>query len=147
VILLVGGLGAGKTTFAQGFAAGLGIEGPVTSPTFTLVRQYRCPPGNPAGIAQLLHADVYRLETLTEVAELALAELVEEAAVALVEWGDLAAPVLPADTLRSELGIDAAGGDEEPARRITLSTTGDAWSGRRQALAEAVTPFHPVPHR
>jgi len=98
VILLVGGLGAGKTTFAQGFARGLGIEGPVTSPTFTLVRQYRCPPPPTPGpgpvVGQLLHADVYRLDTLGEVADLALPELVEDAAVALVEWGDVAAPVL-----------------------------------------------------
>src|SRR5271155_4465977 len=91
VVLLVGDLGAGKTAFAQGFAAALGVAGPVTSPTFTLVRQYACPP-NPAGIEQLVHADLYRLDTLVEVLDLALPELVDDAAVGLVEWGEVAAP-------------------------------------------------------
>ena len=62
VLLLSGDLGAGKTTFAQGFGRALGILEPVTSPTFTLVRQYGC--RGPGGIRQLLHADVYRLEQL-----------------------------------------------------------------------------------
>ena len=87
VIVLQGPLGAGKTTFAQGFARGLGVEGPVTSPTFTLVRQYPC------ALGQLVHADVYRLDHLAEVADLGLADLVEDG-VALVEWGDVARAVL-----------------------------------------------------
>ncbi len=62
IVLLNGELGAGKTAFAQGFAAALGVEGPVTSPTFTLVRQYRCADSNP--IETLIHADVYRTESL-----------------------------------------------------------------------------------
>ena len=92
LVLLAGPLGAGKTVFAQGFAGALGVDGPVTSPTFTLVRQYECPPGGP--VHQLLHADLYRLDHLVEVADLALPELLEEDAVALVEWGDVGAPVL-----------------------------------------------------
>ena len=79
----------GKTAFAQGFAAALGVKGPVTSPTFALVRHYRC--GEDSPVRTLIHADVYRTESLAEVADLALAELVEEDAVALVEWGDRAA--------------------------------------------------------
>ena len=114
VVLLVGGLGAGKTTFAQGFARALGVEGPVTSPTFTLVRQYPC------RLGLLLHADVYRLEQLAEVEDLALPELVEEGGVALVEWGDVAAPVLGPvactvriDRLRGTVGVPGAGGDPD----------------------------------
>ena len=73
-ILLIGDLGAGKTAFAQGFAAALGVEGPVTSPTFALVRQYRC--HGAGAVETLIHADVYRTGTIGEVVELALAELV-----------------------------------------------------------------------
>ena len=98
---------AGKTAFAQGFAAALGVEGPVTSPTFTLVRQYRCGPASPVEL--LIHADVYRTGSLGEVVDLALAELVEERAVALVEWGDMAAPAL---------GDDVARGHPGPARSV-----------------------------
>ncbi len=83
VIVLQGDLGAGKTTFAQGFARGLGVAGPVTSPTFTLVRQYPC------ALGQLVHVDVYRLDHLAEVADLGLGDLVEDGVV-LVEWGDVA---------------------------------------------------------
>lgn len=121
VVLLVGGLGAGKTTFAQGFAAALGVEGPVTSPTFTLVRQYRC------RLGQLLHADIYRLEQLAEVEDLGLGELVEEDAVALVEWGDAAAPALGAVACTVRItrpdGAGTGAGDE-PANVATDPATG-----------------------
>lgn len=91
VVVLSGRLGAGKTTFAQGVARGLGVRERVTSPTFTLVRPHAC--ANARGIATLYHADVYRTGSLAEVLDLDLTELVEEAAVALVEWGETAAPV------------------------------------------------------
>ena len=121
VVLLVGGLGSGKTTFAQGFARGLGVEGPVTSPTFTLVRQYPC------ALGQLLHADLYRLEHLAEVEDLGLGELVEDDGVALVEWGDAGAPVLGpvACTVRIARGdpVDAADGGDDLR---TLTVEGDA---------------------
>jgi tRNA threonylcarbamoyladenosine biosynthesis protein TsaE len=139
VLLLVGGLGAGKTTFAQGFARRLGVEGPVTSPTFTLVRQYPC------SLGQLLHADVYRLDRLAEVADLGLAELVEggsvegglDGAVALVEWGDAAAPVFGPDVLTVTL---APRPDDDDARDVTVEG-GDAWTDRRARLADAVAPW------
>lgn len=130
-LLLVGGLGAGKTTFAQGFAAALGVEGPVTSPTFTLVRQYPC--AGPAGITELLHADVYRLDHRSEVADLALPELVERAAVALVEWGDAAEAVLGPGALTVALAPEPDG----EARRVTVRG-GPAWAARRHDLARAV---------
>lgn len=132
VVLLVGGLGAGKTTFAQGFARGLGVVGPVTSPTFTLVRQY-------AGTAlQLLHADVYRLDTLAEVADLALAELVEDGAVLLVEWGDAAAPALGDETLT--VALEPGAGDEE--RTVVVTGRGARWSELRPAVMAALKPWN-----
>ncbi|MHB8437762.1 MAG: tRNA (adenosine(37)-N6)-threonylcarbamoyltransferase complex ATPase subunit type 1 TsaE [Acidimicrobiales bacterium] len=97
VVLLVGDLGAGKTTFTQGLGAALGVSEQVTSPTFTLVRPYACGPGAP--VATLLHADLYRLDHLREVIELALPEALEDDAVAVVEWGDVAMPVLGRDQI------------------------------------------------
>jgi tRNA threonylcarbamoyladenosine biosynthesis protein TsaE len=135
VLLLVGGLGAGKTTFAQGFARGLGVAGPVTSPTFTLVRQYPC--HSPGGVRQLLHADVYRLESLAEVADLGLPELVEDGAVALVEWGDAAAPALGGEPLA--VTLVPTGRDED--RAVTVAAEGRHWDDRRAATAAALAPF------
>lgn len=104
VVLLSGPLGAGKTTFAKGVAKGLGVSERVTSPTFTMVREHRC--HNDLGIETLQHCDVYRVETLDEVVDLALGELVEESAVALVEWGELAASVFGKDVLRVTFDVD-----------------------------------------
>ncbi len=130
VIVLQGHLGAGKTTFAQGFARGLGVEGPVTSPTFTLVRQYPCTLG------QLVHVDVYRLDHLAEVADLGLADLVEEG-VALVEWGDVARPALGAVTWTVDItrddGTATAGTDG------TATATGTAGTADGTATAAAGT--------
>jgi tRNA threonylcarbamoyladenosine biosynthesis protein TsaE len=130
VVLLAGGLGAGKTTFAQGFARGLGIEGPVTSPTFTLVRQYPCQ----GAVRQLVHADVYRLDSLGQVEDLALPELVEEEAVALVEWGDAVAPALGDDTLT----VILEPGDGPDDRTVLVVGRGTRWAGRRGAVAAAL---------
>jgi tRNA threonylcarbamoyladenosine biosynthesis protein TsaE len=161
VLLLIGDLGAGKTAFAQGFAAALGVEGPVTSPTFALVRQYRCAEGKP--VETLIHADVYRTGSLGEVAELALAELVEERAVALIEWGELAAPVVGDDVLEVTLELpepadpkgvahtadpvgvahtaDPVGANDTGSaeqRRISMRGRG-RWSGRAADVAHALS--------
>ncbi|MGH8995407.1 MAG: tRNA (adenosine(37)-N6)-threonylcarbamoyltransferase complex ATPase subunit type 1 TsaE [Acidimicrobiales bacterium] len=135
LVLLVGGLGAGKTGFAQGFARGLGVDGPVTSPTFTLVRQYGCAGDGPVG--QLLHADLYRLDHLAEVADLALPELLEEKAVALVEWGDVGAPVLG----ESALEVSIVPGGAAAGRVVTFSGRGTGWSDRRDGVAGALGPL------
>ncbi len=136
VILLVGDLGAGKTVFAQGFAAGLGVAGPVTSPTFALVRQYRCGPDSP--VSTLIHADVYRTGSVAEVTDLALAELVEEDAVAVVEWGDLAAPALGTAALEVTLVAPDAAGDPE-VRAVSVVGRG-RWSDRASEVAAAAEP-------
>ena len=126
VILLSGDLGAGKTTFAQGFARALGVTEPVTSPTFTLLNEYR-------GRLRVLHADVYRLDSLQEVIDLGIGELVEEDSVALVEWGEAAAPALPGHlTVRIEHGE----GDED--RIFLLTPSGGSWAERSAALEAAL---------
>jgi tRNA threonylcarbamoyladenosine biosynthesis protein TsaE len=108
IVLLSGPLGAGKTTFTQGVGRGLGVRERVTSPTFTIVRQHECV--NERGITTLHHADVYRVGSLGEVDDLALGELVEESAVAVVEWGEIASPLFGRDVIRVSFDIDEGEG-------------------------------------
>ncbi len=136
VVLLVGDLGAGKTVFAQGFAAALGVEGPVTSPTFALVRHYRS--GEGAAVRTLIHADVYRTGSLDEVADLALAELVEEDAVALVEWGDVAAPALGESALEVRIEAPDPGTAGDAGRRVLSVSGRGGWAGRAEEVAAAL---------
>ena len=117
VVLLAGDLGAGKTTFAQGFGAGArGSPSPITSPTFTLVRQYPVPaPGGPP--VHLLHADVYRLDHLHEIADLGLGELVEDGGWPWWSGGTPPAPVLGQDALTVRLESADDPGDRRARRR------------------------------
>jgi tRNA threonylcarbamoyladenosine biosynthesis protein TsaE len=138
IVLLAGDLGAGKTTFAQGFAAGLGIDEVVTSPTFMLVRQYPVMSTERAhGVRVLIHADVYRLDHLQEIADLGLGELVEDGGVALVEWGDAAARLLGEGSLA--VGLVATDADDH--RSIVVRHCGGVWTGRWGALVAAVEPW------
>jgi len=136
VVLLVGDLGAGKTVLAQGIAAGLGVTDSVTSPTFTLVRPLRCAPGP---VRTMLHADLYRLERRREVVDLALGELVEDQAVAVVEWGEAAAPLLGADALTVRLVAPNLAA-EESTRVLALAPTG-TWVARVDMMVEALAPW------
>jgi tRNA threonylcarbamoyladenosine biosynthesis protein TsaE len=110
VIVLEGPLGAGKTVFARGVAAGLGIDpDEISSPTFTLVHEHAGPR------APLLHIDLYRVEHPEEQATIGLEELLTSGAVVLVEWGERLNPALRRDavTVRlQDLG--------ESSRRIDL---------------------------
>ena len=126
IVLLTGTLGAGKTTFVQGVAEGLGVRERVTSPTFTVVREHEC--HNDQGIATLHHCDVYRVQSLDEVLDLALGELVEEDGVALVEWGELAATVFGPDVVRVNFVVESddvrtvrVEGSRESERLATLT--------------------------
>lgn len=127
LVLLVGELGAGKTAFVQGFAAALGVDRPVTSPTFTLVHQYE-------GRLPVNHLDVYRLERLSETVDLALGELLDGGGVTLVEWGDAVRAALPADHLEVALVF----GDGDDDRRLRLSGAGRRWAARWGAVERAV---------
>jgi tRNA threonylcarbamoyladenosine biosynthesis protein TsaE len=131
VVVLTGDLGAGKTTFVQGIARGLGATEHVASPTFTLIREYT------TGRVPLAHVDLYRLDREQDVIDLALDELEDGERVLLVEWGDPVADLLGAERLRIELiGEDPTGNDE--TRRISLATVGEAWDGRAVAIVEAL---------
>ena len=130
VLLLGGELGAGKTAFTQGLARAAGVDEVVTSPTFTLVRPYATTIG-----AELLHADVYRLEQLREVIELGLPELLEEGAFAVIEWGERAAPALAPDALHVLIEHGAGATD----RTLTVRPEGPAWRDRWAAVTQALT--------
>ncbi len=92
VVALVGDLGAGKTRFAKGFASGLGFDGDVTSPTFTVANEYH------GGRLPLVHADLYRLEEAGRLYEAGWEDWLESGAVLLVEWADRFPELLPNNT-------------------------------------------------
>jgi len=131
VLLLIGDLGAGKTTFVQGLAAGLGVSVPVTSPTFTLMRILECDGNGP--VRRLLHADLYRLEDLREVADLGMLDLVDDGAVAAVEWGDAGEAVLGNDVLE----VRFEPGERETDRIIGVFGT-TSWTDRAGEIKSAM---------
>ncbi|MFL9651994.1 tRNA (adenosine(37)-N6)-threonylcarbamoyltransferase complex ATPase subunit type 1 TsaE [Exiguobacterium chiriqhucha] len=113
VITLNGDLGAGKTTFTQGFGKGLGVTRNVNSPTFTIMKQYQ-------GRLPLYHMDVYRLEDTGD--DIGLEEYINGDGVAIVEWSNLIKSSLP--TERLAITIERIG-DEE--RQLTFAPVGDTY--------------------
>ena len=130
IIVLAGDMGAGKTAFTVGFTRALGVseEDQVSSPTFTLVHSYN------SGRIPVLHADLYRLNSMAEVADLGLREQVDLGAVALVEWGDVAADVI-GDSVTIELSHDE---DDDDARGIVISVEGHGWDSRWDKLRDSL---------
>ena len=119
VVLLVGNLGAGKTTLAKGIVKGLGAAEPdeVASPTFTLIHEYPIAHSKAAGVPMVYHIDLYRLDKANEAARLGLDELFEKDAVVLIEWAEKFPELMPAE--RFEIRIAAGDGDQ---REITVTT-------------------------
>lgn len=126
VLVLVGDLGAGKTAFSKAYGKALGVVEPMTSPTFTLAREYE-------GRLRLHHLDVYRLEQMAEVLDLDLPELLDSGGVVLIEWGDAILPMLPADYLEVRFTF----GDGDDDRVILLTPTGQRWLGRLDQVERA----------
>jgi len=117
VIVLAGKLGAGKTLFAGGLASGLGVEEPVVSPTFVLVRQYL------SGFLPFFHADIYRLNSFNEFEDLDVIEQARDG-VLVIEWGDAIETTLPTDHLRVRIEVD-----DDDGRVVSLEPFG-SWHER-----------------
>jgi tRNA threonylcarbamoyladenosine biosynthesis protein TsaE len=113
VVLLIGQLGAGKTTLAKGIVKGLGAAEPdeVSSPTFTLIHEY----GNQG---RVYHIDLYRLDQPHQVATLGLEDLFDRPAIVLIEWGERFPQFLPAE--RTEIRIRATGNDQREIDVMTV---------------------------
>jgi tRNA threonylcarbamoyladenosine biosynthesis protein TsaE len=124
VVLLEGGLGAGKTVFAQGIGEGLQVEGPITSPTFTLIHEH-------AGRVPLYHVDLYRLAGDGPAAEIGLDEYLGGDGVAVVEWAARAPGLVP----REHLTVAIAPGEGPDERRIRLTAGGARHTALLAALA------------
>ena len=108
VVALAGELGAGKTCFVQGLVRGLGAKVRATSPTFVLVNEY-------AGRLPIHHVDAYRTDSMTELMDLGLLEMIGGDGVTIIEWADKLTPLLPPDAVH----VHIAGVGDEP-RTITI---------------------------
>jgi tRNA threonylcarbamoyladenosine biosynthesis protein TsaE len=122
LIVLAGPLGAGKTVLVQGIAAGLGVPGPVTSPTFVLARVHT------GGRLPLVHVDAYRLGGVAEVDDLDL-DADTDVALTVVEWGADRVEQLADEHLRVEIERPE-GDDDGEARRVLVRPAGRGWAAR-----------------
>jgi tRNA threonylcarbamoyladenosine biosynthesis protein TsaE len=124
VIVLNGSLGAGKTAFVSGLADGLGVEEPVVSPTYVVMRSYE------SGFVPLVHVDAYRLGSAGEFEDLDALDLARNGVV-VIEWGEAVAGLLPADRLTVHITVD-----DDEVRAISMVASG-VWQAR--PLEELVT--------
>lgn len=128
-VILTGELGAGKTTLVQGLVRALGADEHVASPTFTIVREYA------SGRLPIVHVDVYRLQRMQDVIDLALDDL-QPGGVLVVEWGDEIEELLPPERLRIELRSTDPTGEAED-REIEVDGT-PGWHARVERLGRAL---------
>jgi tRNA threonylcarbamoyladenosine biosynthesis protein TsaE len=127
MVVLVGEMGSGKTTFTQSFAAGLGVTEPVTSPTFNLVHSYT---GRELTIH---HVDLYRLERTGELDDLGLDDMQDVGGVMIVEWGDVVG-----DALGDALIVTLAHTQDAQSRTIDVSRRGRQWESRWPQVESAL---------
>jgi tRNA threonylcarbamoyladenosine biosynthesis protein TsaE len=137
LLVLTGSLGAGKTTLVQGIGDGLGVRGPVTSPTFVIARVHPGKAGGPA----LVHADAYRLGSRAEVDDLDLdADL--DSSVTVVEWGEGLVEDLAPSYLEIKIamaGPATAGGASDEPRTVRLAGRGPRWESAAASVSVALT--------
>jgi tRNA threonylcarbamoyladenosine biosynthesis protein TsaE len=113
IVALTGDLGSGKTRWIQGVCEGLGVTGPVVSPTFTLVNEYQ-------GRWPVYHIDLYRISNVAEILTLGLEDYLNSDGISLIEWADRASDMLPESYLIIELYYL-----EETKRRVVLRPHGE----------------------
>lgn len=114
VVVLTGDLGAGKTQFVQGVASGLGVRGPVTSPTFNILLEY------PDGSLPLYHFDLYRLESSADLEDIGYFETIDGDGASFVEWGEKFPDALPYGYLEIAINVDGDGN-----RRVSVHAYGE----------------------
>ena len=128
VVLLVGDLGAGKTTFTQHVARALGVVEPVTSPTFTIAHTYRA--GRGAPVPSLMHLDAYRLRGADDLDAVGLFDGLDEGAAAVIEWGDIVGDAFEAPLTVAFSFV----GDE--TRSVTCSAPAESqWTDRIRSIS------------
>jgi tRNA threonylcarbamoyladenosine biosynthesis protein TsaE len=133
MIVLVGEMGSGKTTFSQHFAQALGVTEPVTSPTFNLLHNYA------GGRLKLHHADLYRLERTGELDDLGLTDLQEAGGVMLVEWGDVVGDALGTGLIvKLAANENADTEDSVSIRQIDIDWRGMQWETRWDKLRSSL---------
>lgn len=111
-VALYGDLGAGKTVFVKGIAAGIGIDEVITSPTFTFVNEYRSEKG------LLYHFDLYRADSSDDLIDIGFYDYFTDDAICVIEWADKAEDFLPADCVKVYISQDLSKG--EKCRRIKI---------------------------
>ena len=126
-VVLSGDLGAGKTQFAKGFAAGLGVDDEITSPTFNILFEYV------GDELPLLHFDLYRLDEEDELTDIDFFGLLESGAVCLVEWGDKFPAAMPDERIDVQITV----ADDE-TRAIAITGHGTRGAQLEAALGEAL---------
>jgi tRNA threonylcarbamoyladenosine biosynthesis protein TsaE len=127
VIALEGELGVGKTTLVRGFIQALGIEGPVRSPTYTLIEPYEL------NGRRIFHLDLYRLTQPSEVEQLGLRDLLEDGAVLLIEWPQRGVGHIPA----ADLAVRIQYGSAEGTRSVSLQANSAVGFDVAQACSDA----------
>jgi tRNA threonylcarbamoyladenosine biosynthesis protein TsaE len=131
VLCLSGDLGAGKTTFTQGLARGLGIEEPVSSPTFTIIKEYD------DGRIPLYHMDIYRLGEAAVHEDLGYDEYFYGEGVSVIEWSEYLDDLLPEDRLLAHITIAEGGG-----RTLQFTATGPRATARLKELEQLCPTSH-----
>ena len=104
IVALYGAMGAGKTTLTKAICKELGIDDSVTSPTFTIINEYRTPEDEP-----VYHFDFYRIEKLSEAFDIGFEEFIESGSLCLIEWPENVEQILPKNTLKVKIEVTEDG--------------------------------------